>query len=53
MKHEVSSHFATYMVEDNPGLRTSGNEGQPFFGQNPLPRREFIKKTSNIFLVQT
>ncbi|HZJ18580.1 MAG TPA: hypothetical protein VFD45_03110 [Patescibacteria group bacterium] len=52
MKHEVSSHSATYTVE-NLGIRTSGNEGQPFFDQNPLPRREFIKKTSNIFLVQT
>jgi len=46
MKHEVASHSATYMVEENPGLRTSGNEGQASSGQNSTFFGELRKKAT-------
>jgi len=54
MKHEVASHSATYMVEENPGLRTSGNEGQASIVKNPaflgrLREKAAVAKIENIF----
>ena len=46
MKHEVASHSATYMVEENPRLRTSGNEGQASSGQNSTFFGELRKKAT-------
>jgi len=44
MKHEDGRQAP--IVEENPGLRTSGNEGQASFGQNPTFLGELRKKAT-------